>query len=135
MDLLHGSCLCGGVAFEARPPSLWVAHCHCSMCRRAHGAPVVTWVGLSAASVEVRDGGDRLTWYASSPGAERGFCGRCGSPMFFRAERWPGELHVARALFHGEVDRAPQVHVFWDTHVDWLALGEDGLKRVGDPKS
>ena len=127
-----GSCLCGAVRFDATLPSKWVAHCHCSLCRRAHGAAFVTWVGMDATRVALSDPDGVLRWYASSPGAGRGFCSRCGSMMFFRSERWPGELHLARALFHDEVDRAPQVHVFWDAHVDWAALDPaDGLPRKG----
>jgi hypothetical protein len=128
--MANGSCLCGAVRFDATLPSKWVAHCHCSLCRRAHGAAFVTWVGMDATRVALSDPDGVLHWYASSPGAGRGFCSRCGSMLFFRSERWPGELHIARALFHGEVDRAPQVHVSWDDHVDWVALDPaDGLPR------
>ena len=128
--MASGSCLCGAVRFDAELPSKWVAHCHCSLCRRAHGAAFVTWVGMDASRVALDDADQVLRWYASTPGAERGFCSRCGSMLFFRSQRWAGELHIARALFHGEVDRAPQVHVFWDAHVDWVALDPaDGLPR------
>ena len=41
-----GACLCRAVGFVATLPSRWVAHCHCSRCRRAHGAAFVTFVGL-----------------------------------------------------------------------------------------
>ena len=51
----RGSCLCGEVGFVAALPSKWVAHCHCSRCRRAHGAPFVTWAGFSADAVTVED--------------------------------------------------------------------------------
>ena len=132
MTTAHGRCLCGDIQFTATLPSKWVAHCHCTMCQRAHGAAFVTWVGLEAASCRLDDPEQRLRWYPSSPGAERGLCGRCGSTLFFRAERWPGELHVARANFDTAIDREPQAHVFWDTHVDWLASGaDDGLPRLG----
>lgn len=125
-----GSCLCGAVRFDAELPSKWVAHCHCSLCRRAHGAAFVTWVGMDATRVQLDDAQQQLRWYASTPGAERGFCSHCGSMMFFRSERWAGELHIARALFAGPVDREPQVHVYWGDHVDWVALDPaDGLPR------
>jgi hypothetical protein len=125
----HGSCLCGAVRFTAGLPSRWVAHCHCTYCRRAHGAAFVTWVGLDEAAVAIDDMRGALRWNQSSPGASRGFCGECGSPMFFRGERWPGELHVARALFTGPVDREPQMHAYYDTHVSWVTLGDDLPRR------
>lgn len=129
MNIARGRCLCGDIRFEATLPTKWVAHCHCRLCQRAHGAGVVTWAGFEAGQVAVHDPHGHLHWFASTPGARRGFCGHCGSPLFFRSETWPGELHVARAHFEDPLDRAPQVHVFYDTHVDWLPLADDGLPR------
>ncbi len=130
MNQARGSCLCGDIQLVLAFPSKWVAHCHCSLCRRAHGAAFVTWVGMEATRCTIDDPHARLQWYASTPGAERGFCSRCGSTLLFRSGRWPGELHLTLANFLGPVDRAPQAHVFWDSHVDWVQLDEaDGLAR------
>lgn len=129
----QGQCLCGDLRFEADFPTEWVAHCHCSLCQRAHGAPVVTWVGFGTEAVTIDDPQARLRWYESTHGAERGFCSRCGSTLFFRSERWPGELHVVRSNFTGPVDREPQVHVYVDTQAPWLHLAEDGLPRKPAP--
>lgn len=125
---LHGRCLCGAVRFRVEAPTLWCAHCHCTMCRHAHGAAFVTWVGSAADRATIE--GAALRWHASSPEAERGFCGTCGSPLFFRSSRWPGELHIVRANFEGPIDREPQAHVFWDSHVEWVDLA-DALPRKG----
>lgn len=124
-----GRCLCGDVAFTAPLPSKWVAHCHCTLCQRSSGAAFVTWVGLHADGVQLDDPHGRLTWHHSTTQGERGFCNHCGTTVFFRSPRWPGELHVSRANFDGPVDREPQLHVFWDTHVDWVHLADDGLPR------
>ena len=130
MTISTAHCLCGDVSVQAGLPSKWVAHCHCSLCRRAHGAAFVTWVGMQAARCTIDDAYGRLRWFASSPGAERGFCSRCGSMLFFRSERWPGELHIALAYFTAPVDRAPQVHAYWQDHVAWANVDpNDGLPR------
>lgn len=126
-----GRCLCGAVAFAAGLPSRWVAHCHCTRCQRAHGAGFVTWVGLDADRVRIDDPSHALRWYVAETGAERGFCGTCGSPMFFRSSHWPGELHAARALFTSPVDREPQMHAYYDTHVDWIVVGDSLPTRDG----
>jgi hypothetical protein len=102
------------------------------MCRRAHGAAFVTWVGLAEDRARILDAEGTLRWHASSPGAQRGFCSRCGSPLFFRSTRWPGELHVALSLFDGPIDRAPQVHAYWDTHVEWFPFADDLPKKPGN---
>ncbi|MBA3502614.1 MAG: GFA family protein [Myxococcota bacterium] len=125
-----GACLCGETRFEITLPTKWVAHCHCSMCRRGHGAPFVTWVGVLREQFRIVDGA-YLRRYESSPGARRSFCAKCGSPLFFESERWPGEVHIARALFPGELDRAPQMHAFFSDRADWLVLHDDLPKRGG----
>lgn len=132
LQTIRGSCLCGAVKFEVTPPTKWCAHCHCTMCRRAHGAAVVTWFGAHAPSFRLVEGAEELKWHRSSPAARRGFCGRCGSPMFFEGERWPGEVHIARASVPGQIDREPAAHVFFDVRVGWLDLHDD-LKKLGGP--
>jgi hypothetical protein len=128
-----GHCFCGAVGFSLEWPSKWVAHCHCTMCQRAHGAAYVTWVGMAEDRVHIEDPQHQLRWFASSPGAERGFCVRCGSSLFFRSSRWAGELHVARANLDGDTDKPPVVHAFWDTHVDWASIdADDGLMRQNE---
>ena len=127
----HGSCLCGAVRFTVALPTKWVAHCHCTLCQRAHGAAFVTWAGFASAQVRMDAGSLPPTWYESSPGARRGFCPRCGSPMFFESRRWPGETHIARALIQGELDRAPGAHVFYESHVSWLEVNDTLPKKAG----
>jgi hypothetical protein len=128
----RGQCLCGAVAFTATLPSKWVAHCHCTLCQRAHGAAFVTWVGMESVKVAVSAGDGALAWFDSPGGGRRGFCKRCGSSMFFKADAWPGELHIARALFAEPIDREPQAHVYYDTHVPWVSVADD-LPKKPDP--
>jgi hypothetical protein len=64
---VRGSCLCGAVRFEADLPTQWVAHCHCTFCRRAHGSPVVTWAGFQSKGFRLLSNSARPTWYESSP--------------------------------------------------------------------
>jgi hypothetical protein len=126
---VKGGCLCGAVEFNANLPSKWCAHCHCSLCRKAHGAGYVTWVGFEQEQVAFVRDDEFLNWYESSPGAERGFCRHCGSTMFFRSTRWAGELHIALACINDELDRQPDANVFFDKHVDWVPIDET-LKQV-----
>ncbi len=113
-------------------PSKWVAHCHCTMCQRSHGAAFVTWVGVEESQVTIQDDENVLAWHSFTPEAQRGFCSRCGSSLFFRSEKWPGELHIARANITGPLDREPQAHAFFDTHVPWFEVKDD-LPKKPDP--
>ncbi len=119
-----GSCLCGAVPFEYDAPSLWCAHCHCTLCQRAHGAPVVTWVGV--AQQNFRLGSEEyLRWFRSSSDSERGFCTTCGSSLFFRSERWPGQIHVVRANITGDIDIEPTGHAYWASHARWFESADE----------
>lgn len=124
MEVYAGACLCGTVKFSYTGPSLWCAHCHCTLCQRAHGAGVVTWVGVAEAQFELLEG-DNLKWHRSSAEAQRGFCTECGSSLFFRSSRWPGEMHMVRANLPDEIDREPSGHVYWESHAPWLVLGDE----------
>jgi hypothetical protein len=128
---VKGGCLCGAVYFEARLPSKWCAHCHCNMCRKAHGAGYVTWVGFESDHFTLLRGDKHLKWYESSTGARRGFCSDCGSSMLFEAKRWSGETHVALGCIDDKIDRKPQANSFFDAHVNWMPIDE-ALKVFSD---
>lgn len=77
-----GHCLCGAVRFEVDAIRPEVVNCHCGMCRRWHGH-FGAYTGCKVDAFRLTQ--DRgLKWYASSDVAERGFCGICGSSMFWR---------------------------------------------------
>lgn len=78
---LQGSCLCGSVNFEASGRFARATACHCSQCRRWHGAPG-PYVSVRRAALRFRN--ERgLAWYRSSERARRGFCRDCGSSLFW----------------------------------------------------
>lgn len=75
-----GKCLCGEVTFEAKEVDAHIHSCHCSMCRNWSGGPL-----LAAGAKSVKfEGESHIARYDSSEWAERGFCSRCGSSLFYR---------------------------------------------------
>jgi hypothetical protein len=127
---VEGGCLCGAVRFRIELPTKWCAHCHCSMCRRAHGAAFVTFVGVEAERFVIEMGADHLVRHDSSEGAWRKFCRRCGSTLTFEGKRWPAEVHVVRANIDGEIDREPAAHCYFDHAVPWFRPVDD-LPKLG----
>ena len=124
-----GQCLCGSVSFKVEMPTNWMAHCHCTLCQRTHGSAFVTWVGVNREQVSIDDRKGILTWFNSTKDAERGFCSSCGSSLFFRSKNWKDELHIVRANFTDSLDRYPQSHGYYDTHVSWLSVNDDLPKK------
>ncbi|MEX0923469.1 MAG: GFA family protein [Rhodovibrionaceae bacterium] len=122
----RGRCLCGGVAFAYEGAPLWQGYCHCESCRRATGSPVAAFIGVDSAGARI--GGETLAVHDSSPGVRRSFCRRCGTPLAYQADRFPGELHFYAAGLERPQDFVPQFHVFYEERLPWFDL-DDGLPR------
>jgi hypothetical protein len=125
-----GACLCGAVRFEIRLPPMFCAHCHCSICRRGHGAGYVTWVGAFADGFRLLAGENHLVRYRSSDHGTRSFCGICGSTLFFTSAHDPGRIDVVLANLQGEADLRPQFHAYFGDRAAWVEVN-DGLPRLG----
>jgi hypothetical protein len=82
MSPISGGCLCGGVRYEIKGELRYVIACHCEQCRRTSGhfAAMTRTATADIAYTSL----DTLKWYRSSDTAERGFCGECGSNLFWR---------------------------------------------------
>jgi len=116
----EGHCQCGAVRYRVREPFAFVAHDHCGICRRVAGAAFVTWGGVLDAAFELVSGEGELTHYRSTPEGERQFCRRCGSHLFFRSSRWPGQVHFTIATLADQEGIAPQAHVYWSDRARWI---------------
>jgi len=129
-ETASGSCLCGAVRFTVSFPSLFCAHCHCSMCRRNHGAGYVTWFAVAPAQLVVETGADQLARYESSAHGSRKFCRRCGSSLFCESNQHPERVDIALGAMLEPIDREPQLHTYFDSRASWITVG-DSLPRLG----
>jgi hypothetical protein len=111
---------------------MFCAHCHCTVCRRAHGAGFVTWFSVAPEQLTVVEGESHLVRYKSSSHGTRSFCSLCGSSLFCTTAKDPGRLDIVLANMDGPIDMAPQAHVFFESKVDWVSIGDD-LPRLGGP--
>jgi hypothetical protein len=127
---IDGACLCGAVAFHITLPTASCIHCHCSMCRRNHGAGYVTWVQVPLPQLTLDTGEDQLVEFASSSHGSRSFCGRCGTTVLAKVNELPDEASIPLAIMQGQIDREPEAHVFFDDRVAW-AMIDDSLPRLG----
>lgn len=76
-----GGCACGAVRFEVVGPLRAVVGCHCETCRRTSGH---YWAATQAYLDNLYMTKERgLKTFASSNFAKRGFCGECGSSLFY----------------------------------------------------
>jgi hypothetical protein len=124
----RGECLCGAVSYELTGNLSAPTACHCGMCRRWHGA---LGVYTSTANTDMRlRGADHLRWYRSGPSSERGFCGACGSSLFWRqvdgdqTDVTMGSLTVPTGL---QLDR----HIWVAYRGDYYAIADDLPQYAG----
>ena len=80
--MVTGSCLCGAVSFRTEGPFDAPKACHCRQCRKQSGH-VFAATEVPLASLHIT-GEENLRWYRATPKADRGFCGTCGSFLFWR---------------------------------------------------
>ncbi|MDX2169469.1 MAG: GNAT family N-acetyltransferase [Deltaproteobacteria bacterium] len=124
---LDGGCLCGALRFRVSAAPLAVSHCHCTLCRRASGAPLVTWATVPSAAFGYLQGAPR-EWRAT-PSARRSFCTGCGTPLTFQADATPQLLDVTVASFDRPEAVPPTEHVWVSRRLPWLQLDDDLPRR------
>ncbi|WP_151703679.1 GFA family protein [Nitrincola alkalilacustris] len=89
---LQGQCLCGAVSLEATVQNQSVGACHCSICRKWGGGPLMA---LECGDDVKFDGEAHIGVFNSSDWAERGFCRECGTHLFYRLKE--GGFHAIPA--------------------------------------
>ena len=129
--MAEGRCLCGDVAYDAGGEANWSSHCHCRSCRRHAGSAVATFVSFKASEFRLTKG--QLSDYASSPGVTRSFCGRCGTPVAFRAAAFPGEIHLYLGTLDRPEDYPATVQVHCAERLPWLSVDEHLAKFATVP--
>lgn len=106
---MKGSCLCGAVSITA-PERTDITACHCSMCRRWGGGPALAFSAGADVSFE---GEDNIVRYKSSDWAERGFCGTCGSHLFYFFQG-TGDYYLYPGTFDNESGFELKEQIFID---------------------
>lgn len=124
---IEGKCLCGAVAVRATPTRSHVEACHCGMCRRWGG---IAFVGVQCGSDIAFEGEEHVVRYASSDWAERGFCGKCGSNLFFRY--LPEDNYsVTAGLFPDEALEPLAEEIFIDEKPEYYDFAGDRERLTG----
>lgn len=119
--VLGGGCLCGACRYEFEGETDDVAHCHCSMCRRASGGTVNTWVTVEKTHFRWLAGEPKT--YRSSERAQRFFCPTCGAQLVFAFDD-SEYLDVTVATLDRAHSVVPTRHVWYGNRLPWLHLDE-----------
>jgi hypothetical protein len=140
---VRGSCLCGGVTFEIAGPLMAPLHCHCSQCRKQHGAAFRSRVRVMAADVRWLSGEDLIKFHETPRGYLRGFCRECGSPVINKTgPNWtspaefpgggPPQYGIPLATLDNPGVR-PACHTFVADKAPWYDIDDDLPQYPGYP--
>jgi len=124
---MKSRCLCGDVVWEADGPFQFATHCHCSRCRKAHGAAFATYVLCRGDGFRWIRGRERVTRYESTPGLFRPFCSRCGSTVP-NEHLWNEQLGIPAGPLEGDPETQPVAHLFAVSKAPWYEI-TDSLPR------
>jgi hypothetical protein len=136
--ILEGGCLCGAVRYRAEGRPYHITHCHCTLCRRASGAPFVTWFSVPAQGFSFVQG--TPSRFASTPAALRTFCAACGTPLTFQLLAERDEIDVTLCSLDDPNVLIPEDHTYIRSRLRCIVLA-DGLPQfattrdqAGDPR-
>jgi hypothetical protein len=124
-----GRCLCGAVVYRVQGPLGDVLICHCEECRRWHGHASAT-TAVAREDLILLDE-RRLRWIQSPRSdarARRGFCGECGSSLFWDAPGYK-TISIAAGTLDPPTELRVASHWFVSQAGDYYALPDDGLPR------
>ncbi len=123
----QGQCLCGAVRYEVDGPFTSMTNCHCSMCRKHHGAPYATFVSAPLAGFRWVSGRDSIARFTTESGGTRSFCPVCGSvtPMLLEDA---GVVLCPAGNLDGELGIKPQSHIFVGSKAPWYEI-KDSLPQ------
>ncbi len=123
---VKGKCLCGAVEITLTDAHKEIDVCHCSMCQQ--------WVGSMYAGIECDGsnviGEESITTYASSDWAERAFCSKCGSSLWYKFKPTGARTFLA-GLFDLPNNMPIKQQIFVDEKPDWFDIAQDSPKKTG----
>ena len=120
---LEGGCLCDAVRYRIGAARTHADYCHCRMCQRATGAPVVPWLTVAREAFAWTKGEPAV--YRSSAEAERLFCPTCGTQLAFRADAEPDHLDVTLASLDDPDAVRPTHHIWTSSRIAWFEVADD----------
>ena len=123
---VEGKCLCGAVSITLKGAHREVDVCHCSMCQQ--------WGGSMYAGIEcddfVLEGDEAISTYQSSDWAERAFCSKCGSNLWYKFKPTGARTFLV-GLFDLPEGLPIKHQIFIDEKPDWFDIAQDSPKKTG----
>jgi len=121
--VISGGCLCGKTRYRITGRLFDVSNCHCSMCRRQHGAAFATYARLDPDDFSWSSGEDMVGVFETATGAGWCFCRVCGSSLAGTAD---GKItSITLGTLEGSPPIEPESHIFVGSKAPWYEIQDD----------
>ena len=122
----QGQCLCGSIKYEVAKIEEQMGHCHCSMCRKFHGAAFATFGEAKSENFRWVTGENFLKSYIATNGTTRKFCENCGSSLIFMPANDDGKLvEFSLGTLDTDIELKPDAHIFTKFGANWYEASDD----------
>ena len=117
--MVQGSCLCGQIEYEVELIPEKTFNCHCSFCRKAHGAAFVTLTLAKGETLNIKKGRESLKEHKSGLGGFRVFCANCGTRLMNYAPDKSRYCAVALSTVDTLINFTPCAHANLESKACW----------------
>ncbi|MDG1857816.1 MAG: GFA family protein [Emcibacteraceae bacterium] len=131
--MITGRCECAKITYQIDGEIFDYSHCHCSQCRRLHGAEYASFGGVKRSEFSYLTGEDHLGHFASSPSHDRVFCKNCGSSIMVALDDEPEGYYVSMGTMDGNPKLPPEYHIFVGSKAPWHTIHGDGAQYETEP--
>ena len=131
--MYSGHCECGSVQFEFDGEINDFSHCHCSQCRRMHGAAFATFAGVARDKFRYLSGESDISIYKSSSTHDRVFCRECGSNILVDLSEDPESLYLSMSAINGDPPRPAGYHIYVGSKAVWHEINDDLQQHDTEP--
>lgn len=107
-----GRCMCGAVGLRIAELGSSIHACHCESCRRISGSAFLS-VAVPDGALTV-SGTEWVQTYGSSEWANRSFCRRCGSTLWYRMNAPGSDYYLAAGLLDDLSDLVLAQEIYFD---------------------
>ena len=115
--------MCGAVRYRLDAEPFDAGYCHCLLCRRSAGAPVLAFATVPIQAFVLTEGEPRRR--ASSEIGERWFCGDCGTQLAMRVTDEPDPVDFTLGSLDEPEAVAPGFHIWTARRIGWFETADD----------
>ena len=126
---LTGGCLCGALRYETYESPKRTGYCHCTLCQRSSGAPVLAYATIPIDGFVLRQGDPAR--YASSKHGERWFCHHCGTQIAYCDKDNPTSVDINVGGLDNPELVSPQCHIFESSRISWFDTADQLPRYAG----